>query len=223
MVQTIRHFWPEFNYWLNQVHDPRFQPFVIYDRRFLVWWGIALYLFQLGSRRQLDFELDARGTRVLDNLNRLAQTQQETRPVHKTLHYFLGRSGTASYADLRTNMVQRKQMGRIYACPLFIDPLFIDPYSRSPFIGARCPGESLHLCRSLAGKDLDAQLASVEHLHERHALNSIVGAGKGLARAGTCWVDQLKRDGASVLVDLRRVRRIALDAELSRSAVEVAD
>jgi len=106
-VRTIRHFWPEFNDWLNQIRDPRFQPFVTYDRRFLVCWGLSLYLFQLGSRRQLDFDLDARGSHVLENLNRLAQTKQTTRPVHKTLHYFLGGSGAAPLAWFRTRLLQR--------------------------------------------------------------------------------------------------------------------
>jgi hypothetical protein len=50
--------------------------------------GLALYLFQLGSRRQLDFDLEAAGTCVLANLNRLADTQHATRPVHDTLDYF---------------------------------------------------------------------------------------------------------------------------------------
>jgi hypothetical protein len=87
--------------------DSRFQPFVTYDKRFLIWWGLSLYLFQLGSRRQLDFDLDARGTQVLANLNRLAQTKQATRPVHKTLHHFLGHSGAAPYAWLRTQLLRR--------------------------------------------------------------------------------------------------------------------
>ena len=64
-------------------------------------------MFQLGSRRQLDFDLDARGTQVLRNLNRLAQTQQETRPVHDTLDHFLGHTGAAPYAGLRTLMLRR--------------------------------------------------------------------------------------------------------------------
>ena len=85
---------------------PAFCP-VVYHKRFLIWWGISLYLFQLGSRRQLDFDLDARGTQVLDNLNRLAQTQQETRPVHDTLDHFLGHTGAAPYAGLRTLMLRR--------------------------------------------------------------------------------------------------------------------
>src|SRR5271157_4781878 len=68
---TIRHFWPQFNRWLDSVPDSRFSPLIIYHKRFLIWWGLSLYLFQLGSRRQLDFDLDARGTQVLRNLNRL--------------------------------------------------------------------------------------------------------------------------------------------------------
>ena len=64
-------------------------------------------MFQLGSQRQLDFDLDARGTEVLNNLNRLAQTQQETRPVHDTLDHFLGHTGAAPYAELRTHMLRR--------------------------------------------------------------------------------------------------------------------
>jgi hypothetical protein len=106
-VRTVRHFWPDLNDWLDRIPDPRFQPRIIYDRRFLVWWGLCLYLFQLRARRQLDFELDRRGTEVLTNLNRVANTQQTTRPVHDTLDYFVGRTGSAPYAWLRGCMVQR--------------------------------------------------------------------------------------------------------------------
>src|SRR5579864_1736729 len=107
LLTTIRHFWPEFNQWLDGVPDTRFLPLIVYDKRFLIWWGISLYLLQLGSRRQLDFDLDARGTEVLNNLNRLAETQQETRPVHDTLDHFLGHTGAAPYAELRTRMLRR--------------------------------------------------------------------------------------------------------------------
>jgi hypothetical protein len=106
-VQTIRHYWPELNDWLQCIPDPRSPRLLIYHKRFLFWWGVCLYLFHLGSRRQLDFDLDARGTRVLDNLNRLAQTEQTTRPVHDTLKYFLLGTGAAPAARVRTQMVQR--------------------------------------------------------------------------------------------------------------------
>src|SRR5262249_9534885 len=57
LVQTVRHFFPDFNGWLDRLPDTRCQDACTYDRRFLAWWGLQLYLLQLGSRRQLDFEL----------------------------------------------------------------------------------------------------------------------------------------------------------------------
>jgi hypothetical protein len=107
LVQTIRHFFPDLNTWLDTLPDSRVQEATVYERRFLAWWGIALYLFQLGSRRQLDFDLGAEGTCVLTNLNRLADTQHTTRPVHDTLDHFLEHSHARAFAQLRTRMVQR--------------------------------------------------------------------------------------------------------------------
>jgi hypothetical protein len=87
--------------------DTRVQDACTYSRRFLAWWGLLLYLLQLGSRRQLDFELRAGGEQVLANLNRLAQTEQTTLPVHDTLDHFLGHVKLAGWERLRTQMVQR--------------------------------------------------------------------------------------------------------------------
>jgi hypothetical protein len=107
LVRTIRHFFPEFNDWLDRLPDTRNQDCITYERRFLAWWGIGLYLFQLGSRRQLDYEFDAAGTCVLPNLNRLAQTAHDTRPVNDTLDYYLGHSRPEAFAAVRVRMVQR--------------------------------------------------------------------------------------------------------------------
>lgn len=62
---------------------------MIYHKRFLVWWGLSLFLCKLSSRRQLDYQLNTDGPEVLDNLNRLAETAQDSRPVNQTLEYFL--------------------------------------------------------------------------------------------------------------------------------------
>ena len=78
-----------------------------YATRFLAWWGLALYLFQLGSRHQLDYDLRDGGPPVLANLNRLAGTQQTTLPVHDTLDHFLGHVKLAGWERLRRQMVQR--------------------------------------------------------------------------------------------------------------------
>jgi hypothetical protein len=107
MAQTVNHFFPELNNWFDDIPEPRFLPFVTYDKRFLLWWGLGLFLCKLGSRRQLDFEFNTDGPEVLNNFNGLAGTTQTTRPVNKTLNYFLCRIGAAAAAGIRTQMVRR--------------------------------------------------------------------------------------------------------------------
>jgi hypothetical protein len=102
----VRHFFPHFNDWLQDLPDSRAPELCVYQTRFLSWWGILLYLLQLGSRRQLNFKLDACGTQVLGNINRLADTQQKTRPVHGTLDHFLEHVPPTAFARLRTRMVR---------------------------------------------------------------------------------------------------------------------
>ena len=105
-VRTVRHFFPDLNNWLQELPDTRDPDALTYETRFLAWWGIALYLLQLGSRRQLNFKLDARGTQVLVNLNRLAATAQTTRPVHGTLDHFVGHVAASAFARLCTRLVR---------------------------------------------------------------------------------------------------------------------
>lgn len=105
--RTVHHFWPEFPAWLDALPDTRFAPFIEYDKRFLVWWGLLLFCCKLGSRRQLDFDLRDAATHVLANVNRLAGTQQTTLPVHDTLDHFLGHLGSAPLVGLRTHMIRR--------------------------------------------------------------------------------------------------------------------
>jgi len=80
---------------------------VDYDRRFLLWWGLLLFVCKLGSRRQLDFDLRDAATYMLANVNRLAGTAQTTLPVHDTLDHFLQHLGAAPLAALRTQLVRR--------------------------------------------------------------------------------------------------------------------
>jgi hypothetical protein len=72
-----------------------------------LYWGLALFLCKLASRRQLDFQLGSDGPQVLNNLNRLAGAKQQSRPVHNTLNYFLGRIGGAAVAGLLHLLVNR--------------------------------------------------------------------------------------------------------------------
>lgn len=87
--------------------DTRFQEMVTYEARFLLWWGLLLFCFKLGSRRDLDYKLRDLELCVLGNINQLAQTQQTTLPVHKTLDHFLGHIGSAALAALRHQCVYK--------------------------------------------------------------------------------------------------------------------
>jgi hypothetical protein len=107
LARTVRHFFPELSTWIDQINDPRFPPLVIYHKRFLIWWGLSWFLGKLSSRRQLDYQLNTDGPEVLNNLNRLAGTAQQTRPVNQTLEYFLGKIGSAPLVRLRQQMVRR--------------------------------------------------------------------------------------------------------------------
>jgi hypothetical protein len=140
-VQTVRHFFPDFNAWLDRLPDTRVQDACTYDRRFLAWWGLHLYLLQLGSRRQLDFELRDGGPQVLANLNRLADTRQTTLPVHDTLDHFVGHVQRAGWEQLRTRCVQRLlRMKALDAARLLGQPvLLLDATGLLCFHRRHCP------------------------------------------------------------------------------------
>ena len=37
LARTMGHFFPDLNAWIDEIHDPRFLPLVVYHKRFLVW------------------------------------------------------------------------------------------------------------------------------------------------------------------------------------------
>jgi hypothetical protein len=112
-ARTVRHFFPAFNDWLDQVPDPRRQDRVIYHRRFLLWYGVLLFVGKLSSRRQLDYKYREEGSYTLENINRLATTQQSTVPINDTLDDYLAKIGANPVAALRAQMVDRLNRMRV--------------------------------------------------------------------------------------------------------------
>jgi hypothetical protein len=141
LVQTVRHFFPLFNHWLQSVPDSRDLRLCTYETRFLLWWGILLYLLQLGSRRQLDFELRDGGPQVLDNVNRLAETHQTSMPVHDTLDHGLEHVQLSALEGVRFQMVQRLLRMKVFdAARLLGRPvLIIDGTGLICFHRRHCP------------------------------------------------------------------------------------
>ena len=66
-----------------------------------------LFVLHLGSRRQLDFAFDRYSEAALDNLNRLARTQQKSLPVNDTLDHFLEHVPWHAFHAIRLQMAQR--------------------------------------------------------------------------------------------------------------------
>jgi hypothetical protein len=91
--------------WLRGIHDTRCKERIVYHKAFLACFGLSLFSFALGSRRQLDFDLRDDESDVLPNLNRLAGTQQKTLPVHDTLEHFIGHVGPEAFADGRRDLL----------------------------------------------------------------------------------------------------------------------
>jgi hypothetical protein len=106
-ARTVGHFFPDLNSWLDKVPDARDQDRITYSGRFLLWYGLLLFVGKLGSRRQLDFKYRERGACVLDNLNGLAQTDQDSLPCNDTLDDYLAGVGTAGLAPVRAQMINR--------------------------------------------------------------------------------------------------------------------
>ena len=125
---------------------------VDYDVRFLCWWGLLLFCCKLGSRRQLDFELRDDQLWVLDNVNRLAQTQQKSLPVNKTLSHFLGHVGSAALAQLRTDcvrqLIRNKVLDSIRLEGCF--PVVVDGSGFLSFKEQHCPHCLVHQHESYA-------------------------------------------------------------------------
>jgi hypothetical protein len=112
-ARTVRHFFPAFNDWLNDVPDRRRQDRVTYHRRFLLWYGLLLFVGKLSSRRQLDYKYREKGTSVLANLNRLALTDQESIPVNDTLDDYLALLGGDPLAHVRAQMIDQLRDMRV--------------------------------------------------------------------------------------------------------------
>jgi hypothetical protein len=72
-----------------------------------LWYGLLLFVGKLGSRRQLDYQYREQGACVLGNVNRLAQTDQDTAPHNDTLDDYLAGIGADPIAALRARMMGR--------------------------------------------------------------------------------------------------------------------
>ena len=93
---TIRHFWPQFNQWLDRIPDSRFLPLVIYNKRFLIYWGLRLLI---SGKTQQRYENDHRRRLGLDSGWTMPRAHSPLRPVTRM---WMRRAATSASSSLRT-------------------------------------------------------------------------------------------------------------------------
>jgi hypothetical protein len=105
LLRCLRHFFPQWNGWLDEMPDPRDPQLIVYHRRHLIWEGILLFLLHLSSRHQWTLERCSEG--LIRNLTRLAQTAETTLAHADTLVRYLARVPTAAFAKLLAQAMRR--------------------------------------------------------------------------------------------------------------------
>lgn len=103
LYKTVHHFFPEFRSWLKSLKDPRNKNMITYELPSMFWVGLLLFLLKLGSRRQLNYELDSE--EMLNNVKLLSKEELERIPHDGTLAYLLERFDTEELRGLRTKMI----------------------------------------------------------------------------------------------------------------------
>jgi len=105
LAKTVGHFFPQLRSWLTDLTETRFEPLIVYHRRFMVWVGLAVFLLKLGARRKIGFELAS--PMSLANLNHLSGCRQQSIPHPDTLDHFVGHAILGEVAAIRRKMIHR--------------------------------------------------------------------------------------------------------------------
>jgi hypothetical protein len=101
----VRHFFPDFNAWLDELPEHRNPELLYYHRRHLVWAGLLLFLFHLKSR--LQFNLDRHSPILAANLATLTGTGESTIAHGDTLAGWFRRVPAPLMRSLVQKCVQR--------------------------------------------------------------------------------------------------------------------
>ena len=105
LYKTMHHFFPHFSTWLKDVDDPRDQSQTKYSIEHLLWTGILLFLFKIGSRRQAEYFFDTPA--FVHNFNYLTKTSEDKIADPDTLAELLERIPPKEISHIRKEMINR--------------------------------------------------------------------------------------------------------------------
>jgi len=115
----------------------------------LVCCAVCLYLFRLGARRRLRFEL--RSPQALRNLNHMARTRHRKMPHPDTVAYLMERMPTAGLRRLRLHMVRRMLRSRMLEESRLLDRYYLIAVDGTGFLSFRRPHCERCLTKELSG------------------------------------------------------------------------
>lgn len=121
---------------------------VQYEARLLVLLAICLYLFRLGARRRLRFEL--RSPEALRNLNRLAQSRQNKIPHDDTVAYLFKHMSSGGLRRVRTHMLRRILRARMLQDCRLLDRYYLLAIDGTGFLSSGRPHCERCLTRQLS-------------------------------------------------------------------------
>jgi hypothetical protein len=102
----LDHFFPDFNDHLSRIEDPRRSDRIIYSKEHLVWLALSMFLFQCGSRNQLESE--RRSINFLHNLLIMTKTKEEQTATAEAMSYFMELMNPADSLELLPGMMTKR-------------------------------------------------------------------------------------------------------------------
>jgi len=105
LYKTVNHFFPLFNNWLREIKDPRNKESIEYSLPIMIWIGLLLFMLKLGSRRQINFQLNK--DEMLKNMPYLVGEDIEKIAHGDTLNYLASRLSSGEVSRLRIKMIRR--------------------------------------------------------------------------------------------------------------------
>ena len=103
LYKTASHFFPSFNNWLRGINDPRNKKSIIYPLPVMIWIALLLFIFKLGSRRQVNFQLNA--DKMLKNMPFLTEEEIGKIAHGDTLNYLACSLDSGEINKLRAKMI----------------------------------------------------------------------------------------------------------------------
>ncbi len=119
LLKTLKHFFPDFDIWLQSTPDPRDPRLITYPIGYVLAGGLMLFLTKIGARRQMRYQF--RTANMIGNLNFLCGTSCESMLHPDTLAYLAARLPLDALPDLLLAMTGRLLRARCFETSRLLD------------------------------------------------------------------------------------------------------